>query len=91
MAYQDTLPLENSLLNMENSLLNMEELQLPRRSVSEHRSITPQSQESTDSCHNNEAYEKGQIDVIVKRVEKASIVDDCGMPSYNMSAYPRGK
>jgi len=55
-----------------------------------HRSTTPLSQESTDSCHNNEAFEKGEIDVVVKRVESTHIYDSDVMPAYKMAAYPRG-
>lgn len=75
-------------LDMEETI-DIRELQLP--SSGGQRSITPLSQESTDSCHNNEAVEKGQIDVIVKRVESTKIVDeDSVMPQYKMTAYPRG-
>ena len=48
------------------------------------------SQGSTDSCHNNEAFEKGELDVVVKRVESTHIYDSDVMPAYKMAAYPRG-
>jgi hypothetical protein len=58
------------------------------------RSTTPLSQLSQDSCHTNEtAFEKGQLDVIVKqRVEmkRTNSAIEAGMPEYKMSANPRG-
>jgi len=63
---------------------------LTPKAAGAHRSTTPLSQESTDSCHNNEAFEKGEIDVVVKRVESTHIYDSDVMPAYKMAAYPRG-
>ncbi len=86
MDYSSTLPLEDTLVSMDE--FSNQGLHAPNALA--HRSTTPLSQASQDSCHNNEAYEKGYLDVIVRQAEKASIHEDTMMPSYKMSSNPRG-
>jgi len=85
-------------LGMENSMIDIVDLDDPDsnggyltpKAAEMNRSTTPLSQGSTDSCHNNEAFEKGELDVVVKRVESTHIYDSDVMPAYKMAAYPRG-
>ena len=88
MEYGASLTLEDTLIDMEDPNY----LTPTTGGNYNNRSTTPLSQESTDSCHNNEAIEKGELDVVVRRTESIKICDvyEDVMPSYKMTAFPRG-
>ena len=56
MEYGASLTYEDQIIDMEDP-----NFLVPKAAGGNHRSTTPLSQESTDSCHNNEAFEKGKI------------------------------
>jgi len=87
MEYGASLTYEDQIIDMEDP-----NFLVPKAAGGNNRSTTPLSQESTDSCHNNEAFEKGELDVVVKRVESTHICSGSQdvMPAYKMTAYPRG-
>ena len=56
MEYGASLTYEDQIIDMEDP-----NFLVPKAAGGNNRSTTPLSQESTDSCHNNEAFEKGKI------------------------------
>ena len=56
MEYGASLTYEDQIIDMEDP-----NFLVPKAPGANNRSTTPLSQESTDSCHNNEAFEKGKL------------------------------
>ena len=56
MEYGASLTYEDQMIDLEDP-----NFLVPQAAGGKNRSTTPLSQESTDSCHNNEAFEKGKI------------------------------
>ena len=56
MEYGASLTYEDQIIDMEDP-----NFLVPKAAGGNNRSTTPLSQESTDSCHNNEAFEKGKL------------------------------